>query len=261
MLLLKMETPCVAGAGRTHSGGRADNQDVLVVEPSLGLYGVLDGMGGYAGGEIAAQIGGETLVDFIRRHRSTKRFTPCDLVESAINAASAEVHAASKVRPKCESMGTTVAACLVVDPTCVVIGHAGDSRVYLSRGGRLRLLTRDHTLAQELIDKGQMSPELAETMHYQHVLTRNLGLEESAQAELLEMSLHVGDRLLLSSDGLHGCVAPETIQHVLVSSAAPEPAAHSLIELALSSDQLSDNVSAVVLVARSTAEGGGTRCA
>lgn len=246
-MLLTMDITHVSGAGETHRGGRSSNQDVLVIEPDLGLYAVLDGMGGHAGGEVAARIASETLVHFIRRHSASERFTPHELLESAIDIAAAVVHLAGKHQTECRGMGTTVAACLVVDRTCAVIGHAGDSRAYLSRDGGLQLLTYDHTIAQRMIDAGKLTPADAELTQYKHILTRNLGEEQGVQAEFVRIPLQVGDRLLLCTDGLYGCVAQETIQTILASRDVPQATARALVDLALNSDHVSDNVSAVVV--------------
>jgi len=130
-------------------------------------------------------------------------------------------------------MGTTVAACLVVDPTRAVIGHAGDSRVYLSRDGCMQLLTCDHTIAQEMIDAGRLTPADAELTQYKHILTRNLGVEQGVRAELVEMPLQVGDRLLLCTDGLYGCAAPDAIQTVLASRDVLQATARALVDLGI----------------------------
>lgn len=245
--MLKMETTHVSGAGETHRGGRPSNQDVLILEPELGLYAVLDGMGGAAAGETAARLASEALVEFIRKHSTSERFTPRELLEFAIDRAAAAVYLAGKQRPECSGMGTTVVACLVTDATCVIVGHVGDSRAYLLREGRFQVLTRDHTIAQRFIDDGELSPDSAERSFLKNILTRNLGDENGVQAEMLEMTLQAGDRVLLCSDGLYGCVPPEAIQRVLGSGEAPKEIAQTLIKRALKSGEATDNVSAVVL--------------
>jgi protein phosphatase len=124
-------------------------------------------------------------------------------------------------------MGTTVVACLVVDPTYAVIAHAGDSRAYLLRDGQLTALTSDHTAAP-------------------HMLTRNLGREYGVHPDLRELALSTGDRLLLCSDGLYGGVPVGAIRRVLGSSSAPERVAHQLVARVLKGEA-SDNVSAIVI--------------
>lgn len=246
-MLLKMETTHMSGAGETHRGGRPSNQDVLILEPELGLYAVLDGMGGAAAGETAARLAGEALVEFIRRNSTSKRYTPRELLEFAIDRAAAAVYLAGKQRPECNGMGTTIVACLVTDATSVIVGHVGDSRAYVLRDGRFQVLTHDHTVAQRFIDEGELSPDDTERSFLKSILTRNLGDEHGVQADMLEMPLQAGDRMLLCSDGLYGCVRPEAIQRVLGSSDVPREIARTLLELALNSGEATDNVSAVVL--------------
>ena len=195
----------ICGAGETHRGKvRSSNQDLLILEPGLGLYAVLDGMGGAKAGERAAQVAREAIIGFVRAHGASKRYTRRELLEFAIDAAASAVYTAGAEQVDCEGMGTTVVACLAIEPDGIVIGHAGDSRAYLVRDGNLRALTRDHTLVQEFIDAGSMSPEQGEQSSIKHVLTRNLGAENGVKAEMLEQVLVPSDRLLLCSDGQIG---------------------------------------------------------
>jgi protein phosphatase len=234
-------------AGDTHVGKvRSTNEDTLIVEPHMGLYAVLDGMGGASAGDVAAQLARDTIRDFILHRRMT--LAPRALLEAAIAAGSTAVFLAAQHEHGRQGMGTTVVACLVVDADRVVIGHVGDSRAYLLRGGRLQTLTRDHTVVQELLLRGVLSVEEAERHPYKNVLSRNLGGKAETQVDLVELELRPGDRLLLCSDGLHGYASAEAIQYLLGSGDAPEHVARDLIDLALRGGG-GDNVSAVVLEA------------
>ncbi|MGH9885582.1 MAG: PP2C family protein-serine/threonine phosphatase, partial [bacterium] len=173
---------------------------------------------------------------------------PRELLEAAISAGSTAVHLAAQHHTERQGMGTTVVACLVVDPAHVVVGHVGDSRAYLLRGGRLQALTRDHTVVQELLARGVLSAEEAERHPYKNVLSRNLGGKAETQVDTALVELQPGDRLLLCSDGLYGYASGEAIQYLLGSGDAPEHVARDLIELALRGGG-GDNVSAVVLEA------------
>jgi serine/threonine protein phosphatase PrpC len=243
MLLRAMH---ICGAGATHPGRRATNEDALLVEADLGLFAVLDGMGGAAAGEIAAQLAGEALICFARKHLTNTRVPARELLELAIDCAAAAVYLAGKHRPELSGMGTTVVACLSLTPTSVVIGHVGDSRAYLLRDDHLQVLTRDHTVAQELVDSGRLSTD-AMLSNFKHMLTRNLGNEDGVQAEMLELTLQSGDRILLCSDGLHGCLSLADLQRALSSNASPQEIAQALIDAALISGEATDNISAVVL--------------
>jgi protein phosphatase len=248
--VLKTTMMRVAVAGVTHCGGRSNNEDAIIIEPELGLCAVLDGMGGEEAGEVAAQLASETLVEFVRKHASSGRYTRRELLEFGIDEAAAVVHRTGQERPECSGMGTTIVAGLIAEPSSIVIGHAGDSRAYLLRDGHLRLMTRDHTLVQELIDAGELPPKASHWKFISHMLTRNLGHKHGVQAEMREMPLLTRDRLLLCSDGLTGCVSVEEIQRVLGSAHEPQDTARALIERALNSGKATDNISAVVLDAQ-----------
>jgi len=157
------------GGGETHRGHvRDDNQDVILVEPDLGLYAVLDGMGGANAGDVAARMAGQAIAACMSKKSRIRRHSPRQLLELALHTANVEVFTASQQRPDYRGMGTTVVACLVVDPTRVVIGHAGDSRAYLLRDEELVALTRDHTVAQDLVDAGALSFHAMERSPYKH---------------------------------------------------------------------------------------------
>ena len=234
-------------AGDSHVGKvRTTNEDALIVEPRLGLYAVLDGMGGASAGDVAAQLARDTIRDFVLHRRVT--LAPRDLIEAAIVAGSAAVFGEAQRHPDRHGMGTTVVACLMIDPTHVVIAHVGDSRAYLLRDGRLQVLTRDHTIVEELVERGLLSAEEAERHPYKNVLSRNLGGKPEARVDRLELELRPGDRLLLCSDGLYGYASAEAIQYLLGSGDAPAHVARDLIDLALRGGG-GDNVSTLVIEA------------
>ncbi|HET7500092.1 MAG TPA: PP2C family serine/threonine-protein phosphatase [Kofleriaceae bacterium] len=234
-------------AGDTHVGKiRTTNEDALIVEPRLGLYAVLDGMGGASAGDVASQLARDTIRDFVLHRRLT--LSPAALLEEALIAGSTAVFTSAQQHRERHGMGTTVVACLVIDPTRVVIAHVGDSRAYLLRDGRLQALTRDHTIVEELVDRGLLSAEEAERHPYKNVLSRNLGARAEARVDVTELALRPGDRLLLCSDGLFGYASAEAIQYLLGSGDAPEHVARDLIELALRGGG-GDNVSTIVIEA------------
>jgi PPM family protein phosphatase len=213
--------------GETHRGHvREDNQDVIVVEPRLGLYAVLDGMGGANAGDVAARMAAQEIVACVRQKSRLRRRSPDQVLRLALYTAAVQVFTAAERQLAYRGMGTTVVACLV-DPTCAVIGHAGDSRAYLLRSGELTALTRDHTAAP-------------------HRLTRNLGREYGVWPDMIAVPLQPGDRLLLCSDGLYGGAPMDVIQHVLGTSDPPDRIAHHLVAQVLEGEA-SDNVSAVVI--------------
>ena len=246
----------IRSAGDTHIGKvRTVNQDALLLEPGIGLYAVLDGMGGHRAGEVASQLAGEVIRDFVHHHRT--ELSARGLLEAAIQAASTVVFSNGQSRSDRHGMGTTVVACLVVDSHAdqshpsrrtgsrALIAHVGDSRAYLWRDGQLQPMTRDHTVAQELVVLGKLSAEAAERHPYRNILTQHLGQLEP-QIDCVELELQPGDQLLLCSDGLYGYAAAEAIQDLLESGKTPEHVVHDLIELALHGGG-GDNVTALVI--------------
>lgn len=127
-------TSRLSGGGETHHGHvREDNQDVIIVEPELGLYAVLDGMGGPNAVAVAARLAAQEIVACVRqKSRIRQRRSPHQLLKLALHTAAVKGFIAAHERLEYRGMGTTVVACLVVDRTRAVIGHAGDSRAYLS---------------------------------------------------------------------------------------------------------------------------------
>jgi protein phosphatase len=234
-------------AGDTHVGKvRTTNEDAMICDPVRGLYVVLDGMGGANAGDIASQTARDAIRDYVVQRRLA--MDPKSLLESAIQYGSAAVWQAAQQARERHGMGTTVVACLVVDPKRVVIAHVGDSRAYLLRHGRLQALTRDHTIVEELVDRGVLQADEAERHPYKNVLSRNLGAKPETRVDVFELELRAGDRLLLCSDGLYGYASTEAMQYLLGSGDPPEAVARDLIDLALRGGG-GDNISTIVLEA------------
>jgi serine/threonine protein phosphatase PrpC len=239
--------------GESHVGKVRDtNEDAVIVDPETGLYAVLDGMGGAMAGDVAAQRARDVLHAFVVERRNAME--PAPLLTAALNAASSAVHSEAQARRDRKGMGTTAVACLVVDgddgPNAkkAIIAHVGDSRAYLLRDRRLTPLTRDHTVVAELMAQGAISAQEAETHLYKNVLSRNLGAKAETRADLAEVALQAGDRLLLCSDGLHGFASHDALQYLVGSNEPPEQVARDLIDAALRGGG-GDNVTAVVIEA------------
>lgn len=234
----------VSAGGETHAGHvRTKNEDCFLVDPELGLYLVLDGMGGHMAGDVASARARDVIRAEVRAN--LRRKPPPALLEDAINAASAAVHADARRNRDLTGMGTTVVGCLLTERHAV-IAHVGDSRAYLLHGSRLRLLTRDHTVVAELVTRGALSAAEAAVHPYKSVLSRNLGGRPDAKVDILELDVEPGDRLLLCSDGLSGFASHEAMEQVLAGAEDPERASADLIELALRGGG-GDNVTALVV--------------
>ena len=223
---------------------RANNQDQLLVAP--GLYAVADGMGGHAAGEVASATAIRALE---AAFDASGQRTP-ESLEGAAKAANRAVWEQARTNRGMLGMGTTLVALAVVEQADgtngLTIAHIGDSRVYLFRDDTLRQLTIDHSLVQELVDEGQITPAQATVHPQRHVLTRALGVEPSVAVDLIEMAPRHGDRFVLCSDGLPREASDSQIAAVLRRFGDPEEAAKELVYLANSGGG-SDNVTVVVV--------------
>jgi len=194
----------------THQGGRRTNQDRYISRPEIGLWAVADGAGGHEAGEVAATLVVEALAAI------PVGLEPTPLLAAVCGAIDA-AHAGTQV--EAATRGGMVASTVVVllaQAGFWACGWAGDSRAYLLRDGTLRQVTRDHSLVQELVDIGTLSPEAAEGHPHANVITRAVGAGDAA-LELDKVSdvLLLGDRFLLCSDGLTKCLSVEEIATLL----------------------------------------------
>jgi protein phosphatase len=213
---------------------------------------VADGLGGHAFGELASFLAirtgwelGEGEVKWavkINQREATELKEKAAVLFGKIDRT---IHDAVAERPRLAGMGTTLTICYVTGPELFVM-HAGDSRAYLSRGGTLRRLTRDHTQAQRLIDAGLAVPGSPEERKRRHVLTNCLGGPKlEVEVDVEHHRLEDGDRLLLCTDGLTNQADDREIAELLERHPAPDDACRALVDLALERGG-KDNVTAVV---------------
>ena len=226
----------IHSSAATHVGRRKNNQDNFLHEPGLRLFAVADGMGGQEGGEVASAIAVQRLREAVSEAGTDAT------AEAVLGSAMERTHAAvcAARRGRLKHMGSTLSA-LLLRPGHAAIGHVGDSRIYRLRRGELELLTRDHSLVEELRRQGLT---VGEENMMSHVITRALGTE-SGRADLLCVALSAGDVLLLCSDGLHAALGAATIARVLAERPT-ELAAGELVELAYAAGS-GDNITAVVV--------------
>ena len=189
---------------------RESNEDHYLIDESLGLYVICDGMGGHAAGEVAAERSVSLATEYIRNHRDVLEnagdspdgyFRVLELAEDATQEASQRLYELACSNSAFAGMGTTMTMLLVVNNKAIM-AHVGDSRLYMLRRGELHQLSSDHTLANELLQMGGLTPEEAASSRYNHVLTRTIGQQELVQVESLLFDLFPGDTCLLCSDGL-----------------------------------------------------------
>ncbi len=215
---------------------REHNEDSLLVAPPL--YVVCDGMGGHEAGEIASEIAIQTI----------SRRAPSELDADALGQAVEEanlaiIQGAREGRGK-EGMGTTCTAAML-EGEKLVIAQVGDSRAYLLHNGLLQQLTRDHSIVADLMEQGEISPAEARTHQWRSYITRALGLDPYMQADLYEINVSAGDRLMLCSDGLYSMMPDAEIAEILGTTPNPQDAADTLVDEALAAGG-NDNVTVIV---------------
>jgi serine/threonine protein phosphatase PrpC len=219
---------------------RTVNEDLAL--ESLTLFAVADGMGGHVGGEIAARTAIETLqAEFARKPTA-------DGLAAAIHDANKAVWERGHEDADLRGMGTTmIAAALVAtdDGDRLVLANVGDSRAYRLHGEDLVQLTTDHSVAEELVARGELSEEEAAIHPHRHILTRALGVQPEVAVDVWQLIPEEGDRFLLCSDGLTNEVLAEEITDVLVQTRDPREAAETLVRLA---NQAGGNDNATVVV-------------
>jgi protein phosphatase len=227
---------------------RKGNEDAYLVDPARGVFLVADGMGGHLAGEVASAIAAETVGRALAQ--AADAGPNPDALRQAISASFRDAHltiaARSASDPLTEGMGTTCTACGVLPDGTYLIGHVGDSRAYLMRGGSLAQVTRDHTWVQREVDAGRLTPRQARTHRLAHIITRALGVDEVEEPDVYTGTLVAGDLLLLATDGLTGMVRDRILQRILRSVTSPQEAAATLIEAANDAGG-ADNVTAVLV--------------
>ena len=219
---------------------RNHNEDAISWDVEHGFVLLADGMGGHNAGDVASHMSLETLIAVLqpalakpltlRPNKGVSR--QATLVRRAINKANTAVFENAQANSERKGMGTTLVVVLFYEDK-VVVGHVGDSRAYRLRNNKLEAITADHSLVQELLDKGAISAEEAEDNPYSHVITRAVGVQPRVVGEVQELDARPGDVYLLCSDGLTDMVGDMEIEETLVAAEGHwERAAQRLIDLA-----------------------------
>lgn len=243
-------------AGLTDVGRKRNhNEDSFLVDEELQLFVVADGMGGHAGGGTASRLAVETIDREMRAARTApdepfKASTPLqdsplpEYLRSAVEKACFEIFKAAQEDPRLAGMGTTTIA-LCVHGEHALFAHVGDSRAYLVRGDLIQQISEDHSLVNEQIKAGMITPEEAKHSRYKNIITRSVGFEEEVQVDVMGIVAEPGDFFILCSDGLANLVEDKEIREV-VNSGSLEDAPKKLIELA--NDRGGDDNITVIVV-------------
>jgi protein phosphatase len=254
---------------------RAENEDAIGLVPEMGLAILADGMGGHRAGEVASRIAVEVIRDYLaaaaaRRAASGAAGAAAAVEEGrllceSIREANAAIYRTARERPECAGMGTTIVAMLLRGDK-VYFAHVGDSRLYRFRAGRLEPLTRDHSVVQELVNRGLLTEPEARATIAKNLVTRALGVEPQVEVDCGEATFQGSDIFLLCSDGLNDVLDDEEIARLLAEEPGRDLAA--IAEAMIRSANARggpDNIS--VILARSgvpfehrPAPGGGAAC-
>lgn len=228
---------------------RSGNEDSFGYKAELGVYVVCDGMGGAAGGEIASRMAVDTVLE--RMSAAGSSLSGRELLHEGIAEANRLVLERSQREPALYGMGTTLVALLLGSgDEPALVAHAGDSRCYLLRDGKLERVTQDHSLVDEQLRLGTMTPEEAERSPFRSVITRAIGTQPSLTEDVAEIQTQPGDIFLLCSDGLTREVDDDDIGRILNSGSGAgtdvERVAQSLVDAANEAGGR-DNVTALVV--------------
>jgi protein phosphatase len=236
---------------------RDHNEDAVASDLSIGLLVLADGMGGYKAGEVASEVAVLTLTSELTeamRRKSVPRFLPGLLPEAqmlmhAVERANATISQISQEQPQCAGMGTTLVVGIFTDNK-LVVGHIGDSRMYRLRNLTLTQLTEDHSLLQEQLNAGLITPQQAKVSLHKNLVTRALGIDEMVDLEVQEFAVEVNDIYLLCSDGLTDLVDDEIISQILID--AQDNIEHAAARLVRTANEYGgkDNISVVIAMVK-----------
>ena len=228
----------LAAASATDQGRvRSNNEDAFLIDDQRALFAVADGMGGHRGGEVASH----TAIEALRA--AIANGTP---LHDAITRANTAVLTRAAGDDELTGMGTTMTAVVAIGGRQLLIGHVGDSRAYMLHEGTLRRATDDHSLVEELVREGRLTPEQAEAHPQRAIVTRALGVDDPVDVDLYTLDVEAGDRVLLCSDGLTTMVRERDIERLARAEPDPQRLAEALVAAANAAGG-EDNITVVVV--------------
>jgi PPM family protein phosphatase len=239
---------------------RTNNEDAVLVDAFTGVAVLADGMGGYNAGEVASHMAtthvAAELGRWLREQpeepepNSTKR-----AMESCVDSANRAIFNAAVTNPSYAGMGTTLVTA-VFNSRQLVLGHVGDSRCYRLRGGQLQQITRDHSLLQEQLDAGLITPAQALYATHKNLVTRAVGVEDTVMVDIHVHPIQPGDLYLLCSDGLTDMLDDNEISFLMQGQTSLEAASLALIDAANQAGGR-DNISVILVRCEGESSPGG----
>jgi len=209
---------------------------------------VADGMGGHRRGDVASRIAvqtiARTLLPLLTSESDIPRASYHRAIQTAIGLANQAIIAEAQRHPECEGMGTTLSLA-IADGRILHVANAGDSRIYIVNAKEICQVTRDHSVVQEMVDRGELEPEEARHHPRKNVITMALGVYEEVTPDIGCLTMEAGDNVLLCCDGLINHVEDEDIQRVVVEASDPQTACDILVALANKGGG-TDNISVII---------------
>ena len=229
---------------------RKQNQDAYYASCDDGrgcaVLLVCDGMGGARAGNVASELATQVFSDEVNRglEDAMREGTLCTLMKAALRTANSAVYELSRSDEDCAGMGTTVVAAVVIGDEATVL-NVGDSRAYHISGGRITQITRDHSVVEDMIRRGDITREQSMTHPNKNLITRAVGTVSRVEADLFSVRLRDGDYLLLCSDGLSNLVSDEEMLYEVTNCGHVERSCEKLLRLSISRGA-PDNVTVVL---------------
>ena len=243
---MTLEFHCATDTGRA----RSNNEDSVAIDEWSSLVVLADGMGGYNAGEVASNM----ATNFIRTElgrwlrEASAQASDAEVrraMDICVDNANRAIFNAANSNPQYAGMGTTLVVSVFRDNR-LLVGHVGDSRAYRLRAGRLQQITRDHSLLQEQIDAGLITPEQAAFSANKNLVTRAVGVEDTVLLEIHQHDVLPADVFLMCSDGLSDMLDDSTICQLLLAQDSLDATAQALIDAANDAGG-KDNISVILV--------------
>jgi len=255
---MKSETMIYKFCAQTDPGlTRQNNEDAVIFDEITGIAVLADGMGGYNAGEVASGMATSIIHTEMQRWLTETQGTALagDIrraLEICVENANSAIYRAANENAQYSGMGTTLVLG-VFQGASLVVGHIGDSRCYRFRQGEFVQITKDHSLLQEQMDAGLLTPEQAAVSANKNLVTRALGVDDAVLLEVTEHAVEPGDIYLMCSDGLSDMVRDQEIAKILEMPLTPEHRAQCLIDTA-NAHGGRDNITVLLVQAEASAE-------